>query len=415
MTPPAMQGLDELCTVSAQGVRVTLLSGRELLCGTSGLWNCNLGYGNRAVASAAAQALQEASYLSAWSGENVYARRAAADLVELAGPAHFARVLFSTSGGAANDMAMKLVRQFQVIRGKPERRAVLALRHAFHGLTFGALALTDANLGQQMYGVDRRLVGHVPANDAAQLEAALGRHEGRIAALFVEPVLGTGALPLTDEYVAAILRLRRQHGFLLVADEVSTGFGRVGGTVFASARWPEPPDVLVTAKGLTNGTLPASALVVSHAVADAFTAPNVILAHAETQAGTPVVGAAITATIAEMRRLDAPARSEALGRRLDVELAALVEEEPLVARTTGAGCLRALHLCGGDGQPVAQAEVSAVIQAIRDAGAIVHPGPSCLQLIPALVYSDAELDELLAAVRAGLHAYAVSPGVPGPT
>lgn len=410
MTPAAQQGRDDFCAVSASGVRVRMLDGRELLCATSGLWNSNLGYGNPAVAEAIGDVLHEASYLSAWNAENVQARRACAELVELAGAESFGRVLFSTSGGAANDLAIKLVRQFQVLRGKPDRRAILALRNAFHGLTLGASALTDANLGQQMYGVDRRLVGHVPANDGKKLRKTLERHDGRIAALFVEPVLGSGAIPLTDEFVADILRLRREHGFVLVADEVSTGFGRTGNTVFASARWPEPPDVLIAAKALTNGTLAASAVIVSHEVAEAFHAPGVLLGHAETQAGTPVVGAAISATVAEMRRLNTPTLSAKLGGRLDVELAALASEEPLVGAATGVGCMRALHLVGPDGQPMPQDEVSAVIRAVRAVGVIVHPGPHCFQLIPALVYSDADLDELLGAVRAGLQAHATQGG-----
>jgi adenosylmethionine-8-amino-7-oxononanoate aminotransferase len=412
MTPADQQGRDDLCAVSASGVRVRMLDGRELLCATSGLWNSNLGYGNPAVAQAVGDTLREASYLSAWNAENVQVRRASAELVELAGAEHFGRVLYSTSGGAANDLAMKLVRQFQVLRGKPDRRAILALRDAFHGLTFGASALTDANLGQQMYGVDRRLVGHVPANDGERLRAALERYDGRIAALFVEPVLGSGAIPLTDEFVAEILRLRRGYGFVLVADEVSTGFGRTGNTVFASARWPEPPDVLIMAKALTNGTLAASAVVVSHDVAEAFHAPGVLLGHAETQAGTPVVGSAISATVAELRRLDTPMLSAKLGERLDAELAALTGEERLVGAATGTGCMRALHLSGPNGEPMPQDEVSAVIRAIRDAGVIVHPGPHCFLLIPALIYSDADLDELLDAVRAGLHAHAAQVGAP---
>ena len=411
MTPPAQQGRDDYCAVSAYGVRLTMLDGRKLLCATSGLWNSNLGYGNPAVAQAVADALREASYLSAWNAENVQARRASGELVELAGADHFGRVLFSTSGGAANDLAMKLVRQFQVLRGKADRRGILALRNAFHGLTLGASALTDANLGQQMYGVDRRLVGHVPANDGAQLRATLERHDGRIAALFVEPVLGSGAIPLSEEFVADILRLRREHGFLLVADEVSTGFGRTGTTVFASARWPEPPDVLITAKALTNGTLAASSVIVSHEVAEAFLAPNVILGHAETQAGTSVVGAAISATVAEMRRLDTPALSAKVGQRLEVDLSALAVEEPLVGAATGTGCMWALHLNGADGEAMSQSEVSAVIRSVRDAGVVVHPGPNCFQLIPALVYTDADVDELLGAVREGLHAHAAKVGM----
>lgn len=413
MLPPDQQGSDKLCAVSAQGVRVKFADGRELLCGTSGLWNTNLGYGNLAIARAAACALSDASYLSVWGYENSYAREAATKLVELAGSNHYARVLFSTSGGAANDMAMKVVRHFHVIQGHNERKLILGMRGGFHGLTFGAFALTDAKLGQRMYGVDRRLVGHIQPNNPAELTAVLAEMGNRIAAIVVEPVIGTGAVPLNEEYVAELLQQRSKYGFLLVADEVTTGFGRIGTSVFATQGWPELPDVLITAKGLTNGTQAASAVIVSQVVAEAFTTSGSILGHAETQAGTPVACAAILATIAEMDRLNAVTRSSELSARLDVELTRMVGTKPLVSATTGKGCLRSLRLSDGEGKPLDQAEIPSVVSAIRDAGALVHPGPSCIQLIPALTYSDVNLDELLSSVGLGLAAYAARSGKSG--
>jgi adenosylmethionine-8-amino-7-oxononanoate aminotransferase len=406
MLPPNQHGLDKLCAVSAQGVRVKFADGRELLCGTSGLWNTNMGYGNPAIAEAADVAMREASYLSVWGYENSYARQASAELIELVGANHYARVLFSTSGGAANDMAMKLVRHFHVIQGQNNRKIILGLRGGYHGLTFGAFALTSARLGQQMYGVDRRLVGHVTPNDSTELATTLERIGDRVAAIVVEPVIGTGAVPLDEDYVAELLRCRGKYGFLLVADEVTTGFGRIGNAVFATQVWPEPPDVLITAKGLTNGTQAASAVIVSDMVAESFTTSASILGHAETQAGTPVVCATIIATIAEMRRLNIVTASSELSARLDVGLSRMVVNEPLVSATTGMGCLRSLRLSVSNGTPLEQAEVPAVVAAIRDEGALVHPGPSCIQILPALIYSEAELDELLNYVAAGLAAYA---------
>lgn len=406
MLPTSQHGLDTLCSVSARGVRVRFADGRERLCGTSGLWNANLGYGNPTIARAAADALLNASYLSVWSYENIYAREAAAALIEVAGTGNYARVLFSTSGGAANDMAMKLVRHYHALRGGQDRKGVIAMHNGYHGLTYGAFALTSAQLGKRMYGVDRRLVGHVHPNDPGQLDALLKRLRGKIAAVVVEPVLGSGAISLTDEYIEALLELRREHGFLLVADEVSTGFGRLGGTVFATERWPESPDVLITSKGLTNGTLAAAAVIVSGAVAGEFMAAGAILGHAETQAGTPVVCAAILATIGEMRRLDAPTRASELSERLDVELQRMVSDSPLISGTSGRGCLRSLQLTDVGGRSLDQSEVSSVVGAIRDAGALVAAGPGCIQLEPALVYSDDDLEELLACVTSGVTAYA---------
>ncbi|WP_262060834.1 aminotransferase class III-fold pyridoxal phosphate-dependent enzyme [Streptomyces sp. STR69] len=179
---PEHHGKDELCAVAAEGVRVRFADGRELLCVSSGLWNTNLGYGNRAVAEAAAEALRSASYLSTFRYENVYARRAADALVQAAGAEHYGRVLFSTSGGAANDLAMKVARHYLALR-----KVVVGLRGSYHGLTFGGFALTGEDLGQQLYGVDQRLVRHVPPNDPGELRTLLARQGGQIAAVVVEP------------------------------------------------------------------------------------------------------------------------------------------------------------------------------------------------------------------------------------
>ncbi|WP_050514585.1 daptide-type RiPP biosynthesis aminotransferase [Streptomyces rimosus] len=409
LLPVEHHGDDTLCAVSAQGVRVRFADGRELLDGSSGLWNTNLGYGNQAVARAAADALLDASYLSVFRYENAYARRAAAALIEACGPGHYARVLFSTSGGAANDLVMKVARHYHALRGEPRRKIVVGLRASYHGLTFGGFALTGEDLGQQVYGVDQRLVRHVTPNEPAELATLLARQGTQTAAVVVEPVLGTGAVPLTEEYVAELLRLRDAHGFLLVADEVATGFGRTG-ALFASERWPAPPDLLISSKGLTNGTSAAAVVVASRAVAAAFDEVGAVLSHGETQAGTPVTCAAILATLSEMQRLDAVAQGRRLAVRLDAELDELVAGHPLVSHTQGVGLFRSVRLITADGAPFPQAEVPALVGAIRAAGAIVHPGLNGVQLFPALTYTPAELSELLECVRAGLDAYTAGGG-----
>ncbi|WP_328749160.1 aminotransferase class III-fold pyridoxal phosphate-dependent enzyme [Streptomyces sp. NBC_00285] len=405
---PRLHGADDLCAVSADGVRIRFLDGRELLCGTSGLWNANLGFGNEAIAEACAAALREASYLSVFRYENVYARRAARALVEAAGADHYGRVVFSTSGGAANDLVMKLARHYHALRGDGARKLVVGLRDSYHGLTFGGFALTGENLGQSVYGVDQRLVRHVSPNSVEEIAQLAAQQGSRIAAVVVEPVLGSGAVPLTPEYVQALLELRDRHGFLLVADEVATGFGRTG-DFFASQRWPAPPDLLITSKGLTNGTHAAAAVLLPRALAEPFDAAGDVFVHGETQAGTPVTCAAILATVEEMRRLDAVASARRLSAVLDERLADLVATEPLVSGTTGIGCFRSIRLSTPGGEPLPQQEVPQVVAAIREAGAIVHPSVNGVQILPALVYTDDEVTELLDCVRAGVAAHARQP------
>ncbi|MFI5758060.1 daptide-type RiPP biosynthesis aminotransferase [Streptomyces sp. NPDC051569] len=411
LTAPSTHGDDSLCAVSASGHRITFADGSVVLDGNSGLWNANLGYGNAAIAAAIGEAAKDASYLGAFRYENSYARRAAEALVEVCGPDHYSRVLFSSSGGAANDAAMKLVRHYQALAGQPRRNLVVALRDSFHGLTFGGFALTGEDLGQRVYGVDQRLVRHVTPNDLGELRALVARSGAQIAAVVVEPVLGSGTVPLSDAYIAELLRLRDETGYLLVADEVATGFGRTG-AFFASQTWPGQPDVLITSKGLTNGTCPASAVVFSHRVAEAFTDQDAVLTHAETQGATAIPCAAISATIAETHRLDAVVAGRALAARLDAAVTRLVAEHPRVTGSSGRGCFRTLHLTEESGERLPGSRVAELVAEIRRAGALVHPGPGGIQLVPALTYTDAELDELMARVEAGLAAFTGTTAVP---
>lgn len=394
---------EDLRLTSASGVRVHLADGRELIDGASGLWNVNLGYGNAAVGDAVARAMREASYLTTFRYTNTWAEEAAAALCERAGPP-FARAMFSTSGGAAVDLVMKLARHVAALRGDGRRNLVVGLDGSYHGLTYGSFALTGEDLGQRMYGVDPRLVRHIRPNSLEDLERLLDRDGGRVAAVVVEPVLGSGAVALDDEFVAALVARRERDGFLLVADEVATGFARTG-PFFASARWPAPPDVLITSKGLTNGAAAAAAVLVSAEVSALFTRAGAVLSHGETQAGTPPSCAAILATVAEMERLDVVRSADRVARRLDDGLGRLRETHQVVAGLSGRGCFRGVALADEPGTPLPQHQVPEVVAAVRASGAIVHPGVHGIQVVPVLTSTDSEVDELVDCVGRGLSAY----------
>jgi adenosylmethionine-8-amino-7-oxononanoate aminotransferase len=404
--PPSQFGDPSRTFVSASGTRVEFADGSSALCGTSGLWNTNLGYGDPVIADAIARASAEASYLSLFRYGHAFAESAAQALLRAARPQAFARVLFTTAGGAALDAAIKIARQYALLSGAPRKQLVVGLRGSYHGMTFGAFGLTGEDLGQAAYGVDQRLVRHVDPFDPAEIERLLRASGPSIASVTIEPILGSGAHVVSDAVIEAILRGRAEHGYLVVADEVASGFGRTG-PLFASQAWPERPDLLITSKGLTNGTCAASAVLWSQRVVDAFDAADAMLLHGETQAGTPQSCAAIEATIARFEELDALARGRAVAAQLDAFLDELVADVPAVAAVRGAGCFRAIELRSDDGAPLDAAEIARVVAACRRAGAIVHPGPSCIQLIPALTYEPADLQELFERVRS-----AVAAGVP---
>lgn len=391
--PPSAFGRPETQAVRASGTTVTFADGHEALCGTSGLWNVNLGYGNARIAAAIAAAARDASYLSLFRYGHSYASQAATELIRWARPHVYTRVLYSTAGGAAVDASIKLVRQYSRLRGQ-RRQLVVSLRGGYHGLTFGAMGLTGDDLDQAALGVEQRLVRQVSPTDPDQLAALLAAQGDQIAAIVLEPVLGSGARTVAPELIELALSRRATDGYLVVADEVATGFARTG-PMFASHDWPAQPDLLVSSKGLTNGTCAASAVLLSQPVATAYDESGAVLVHGETQAGTPVSCAAISATLAEFERLDALARGGGVAAALDTALADLATRSAAVVSTPGRGCFRAVELAHSGGRPFDAAEIDQVVADCRRAGAIVHPGPSCIQLLPALTYDLDDLDVLL--------------------
>ena len=387
--------------VRAHGHRVTYADGSSRLCATSGLWNVPLGYGHPAVTAAVARALQDASYLSLFRSVHLPAQRAAEALLSLAAPGGYRRVIFSTSGGAAIDAAMKLSRQYWAQRRAGDRTVIVGFRGSYHGTMYGGHALSGDALLQPFYALDRRAVRHVSPFDGGRELATLLQREGdRVAAVVVEPVLGTGAHPVDDEMVMALARLREQYGFLVVADEVATGFGRTG-RLFASETWPRSPDALVLSKALTNGAMGAAAVLVGPRISDAFRANGWTFAHGETQAGTPACAAAILAVVHEIARIDV----ESVVRRLGAALRDLTDglvDDGLADGVRGRGCFLALTVPGRSSPRPQPAEVADLVDAIARAGAIVHPGVDGIQLIPAYGYDAAELIELETAVRTGI-------------
>lgn len=387
--------------VGAAGHRIEFADGSTRLCATSGLWNVPLGFGNPTITEAVKKATHDASYLSLFRAPHRYAEVAAEALIELANPVRYSRVIFSTSGGAANDAAMKLARQYWAQRGSGSRSLIVGLKGSYHGTAYGSHALSGDDLLQSVYSVDRRAVRHVShSDDGDELELLLKREGSRVASVVVEPVLGSGAHALSDAFIDRLLALREKYGFLVVADEVATGFGRTG-TMFATDRWDAAPDILVLSKALTNGAMGAAVLLVGERVASEYVRGGWTFVHGETQAGTPACAAAILAVIEELHRVDVEPTAQALGTDL-LRLASSLASDGVITEITGRGCFLGLGLRDKDESPLSGSDILRVVSAIAQNGVLVQPGPSSIELIPAYGFTSDELLEVDAAVRAGL-------------
>jgi adenosylmethionine-8-amino-7-oxononanoate aminotransferase len=395
VAPSDYISLDQM-PVAAQGVRVRYADGHEALCGTSGVWNVSLGYGDRAIATAIHQAAEEASFLGQFRGTNRYAEEAAAALLEL--PAwKFSRVLFSTSGSAAVDAAIKIAYLTATLRQAPHQHIMVSFRGSYHGMTLAAMGVAGQDIGQRFLRVrqsDTRLIDY---NDAVGVRSFIESFGDRIAGFIIEPVLGSGTLPISPDVISIILTERNRYGYVVIADEVATGFGRTG-PMFASDRWPEAPDVLIVSKALTNGTMAASGILLSPQLTELQKEFNMPIFHAETQAGSSIASAAITATIKEYKRLEVLQRSEKVTEMLDLWLRHMAKVMP-GAVSHGQGCFRSLHLRDDEGCELTSVEITKLVESSRRAGATIYPGPSAIQFIPALIYEPVLLQRYLEIVE----------------
>ena len=406
---------------SARGCTLTFEDGRELLDGLAGLWCVNIGYGREEIARAVAKQMRAvAFYPSFFNTTTEPTIKLAARLAALA-PARLNHSLFSNSGSEANETALKLIRGYWKLRGRREKTKILARTFAYHGVTLATTSLTglptctepfDLPLpgflqvpGPHAYGS-----GKSPADYGAwcieETQHTISREgAGTIAAIFVEPVQGAGGVIVPPErYLAELRELCRRHEILFVADEVITGFGRLGAW-FASGLWDLDPDLMTMAKGITSGYLPLGATLVSDEIAAAFEAGG-YLAHGFTYTGHP------TACAAALANLDV-IESERLVERVRDDVGPLFQEalrkltgHPAVAEMRGFGLIGALELKRPPRGPYAEAAPNtlglAAHNLAREEGVIVRGIRDLVALSPPFVVTHDELDRMFAALTRAL-------------
>jgi acetylornithine/N-succinyldiaminopimelate aminotransferase len=370
----------ELALVRGDGARVWDDTGREYLDLVAGIAVNALGHGHPALVEAVSRQVATLGHVA-----NLYASPPAVALAErlldlLGG--RDGRVFFANSGAEANEAAFKLVR-------RTGRTRVVTALGSFHGRTAGALALTGQPAKREGFGPLVPGVVHVPYGDAPALGEAVGADT---AAVFLEPVLGEGGvLPAPAGYLEAAREMTRDHGALLVLDEVQTGVARTG-EWFSHTGTGVEPDVVTLAKGLGGG-LPIGACV-AFGPAAGLLAPGT---HASTFGGNPVACAAALAVLDTIEAEGLRANAAAVGERITAGVLAL--RHPLVAGVRGAGLLLGITLT----EPVArQAQ-----QALQDAGVLVNAvAPDVIRLAPPLVLTAGQADAFVSALAPALDAAA---------
>jgi adenosylmethionine-8-amino-7-oxononanoate aminotransferase len=381
-----------LVIARGEGVHVIDTDGRRYLDALSCLFCAQLGYsyGEEFAAAATAQ-LTRLPFNTNWNTAHPPAIELAERLADLA-PAGINRVFFTSGGSEAVESAWKIARQYHVANGQPERVKAVARQTAYHGQTLGALALTGVPALKEPFGrpaIDVVRVPNTGEPDAlARTEAAIvAAGPETIGMLIAEPVQNAGGCFVPPVgYWTGLRELADRYGFLLVADEVITGFGRIG-EYFAV---PEAvPDMITVAKGLTSAYAPMGAVLVGDRVAEPFYRPGQALSHGLTFGGHP-----LAAAIA-LRNLDIFERDKILDgvRELAPHLKARMRElEALdvVREVRGDGFFYAAELDVDDLNPIRAGLLRAGLIARTD-----DRGAPVVQIAPPLVCEREHLDEIV--------------------
>ncbi|MEO8511284.1 MAG: acetylornithine transaminase [Chloroflexota bacterium] len=360
--------------------------GRRYLDLVAGIAVNVLGHAHPAVADAVAKQARTLLQVS-----NLYYTVPQVELAErLTGRSPFDRAFFTNSGTEANEAAIKLARR---VGGPHGRTEIVALDASFHGRTLGSLAATGQPKYQAPFAPLPEGFLHVPRNDVAALEAAVGE---RTAAILLEPIQGeSGIHPLTDEFLLAARAAADRAGALLIFDEVQTGIGRTG-TFFAFESTPVVPDAVTLAKGLGGG-VPIGALLVREAFA-AFTPGD----HGTTQGGNPLSAAAALATLQAIDDEGLLDVARERGAQLAAGLRRLAASG-FGTEVRGKGLMLGFDTSG----PVARR----VVEIARDRQRLLVNaiGESTLRMVPPLTISAGEVDEALTRLGRSLETAAEEP------
>ena len=409
----------------ASGVHIEDRDGNRMLDAFAGLYCVNAGYGRTEVADAIAEQAHQLAYYHSYVGHGTETSITLAKMIMDRAPAHMSKVYFGLSGSDANETNIKLVWYYNNILGRPQKKKIISRWRGYHGSGLMTGSLTGLSLFHDKFDLPMNPVIHTDApyyyrrKDRTQSEAeftaqcanaleALIQAEGpdTIAAFIGEPVLGTGGIvPPPAGYWDAIQEVLNRHDILLIADEVVTGFGRLG-TMFGSDHYGLKPDLITIAKGLTSAYAPLSGSIVSDRmwkVLEQGTDENGPIGHGWTYSAHPICAAAGVANLKLIDDLNLVSNAAEVGGYLNASMKEALGDHPNVGDIRGEGLLCALEYVAdkADATPLdPAAKVGAAISAaMLERGVIARAMPQgdITGFAPPFCITRAEVDTVVAA------------------
>jgi L-2,4-diaminobutyrate transaminase len=349
-----------------EGATIVDRDGNRLLDGFAGLYCVNIGYGRKEVTEAISKQAQELAYYHAYAGHGTEASITLAKMVIDRAPAHMSKVYFGLGGSDANETNVKIVWYYNNILGRPEKKKIIARWRGYHGSGLISGSLTGLKLFHDKFDLPLDRILHTdapyyyrrPESDMseadftnhliAQLESLIEREGPETIAAFIgEPILGTGGIvPPPAGYWEGVQTVLDKHDILLIADEVVTGFGRMG-TMFGCDHYGIRPDLMTIAKGLTSAYAPLSGSIVADRVWDVLmrgTDESGVFGHGWTYSAHPIGAAAGVANLEVLDKLGLVENARETGAYLVGKMTDAVAGHAHVGEVRGDGMLCAVEL-----------------------------------------------------------------------
>ena len=348
-----------------EGVYITDASGKTSLDAFAGLYCVNVGYGRQKIADAIAEQAKELAYYHAYVGHGTEASIRLAKMIIDRAPEGMSRVYFGLSGSDANETNIKLIWYYNNVLGRPEKKKIISRWRGYHGSGVMTGSLTGLELFHNAFDLPRAPILHTEApyyfrrEDRSMSEEQFSQQcadkleemilaEGpdTVAAFIGEPILGTGGIvPPPAGYWEKIQAVLRKYDVLLVADEVVTGFGRLG-TMFGSDHYGMKPDLITIAKGLTSAYAPLSGVIVGDRVWKVLVDGSDklgSLGHGWTYSAHPICAAAGVANLELIDELDLVTNAGETGAYFRAALADAVGGHANVGEVRGDGLMAAVE------------------------------------------------------------------------
>ncbi|WP_196139741.1 aspartate aminotransferase family protein [Aliikangiella sp. G2MR2-5] len=419
------------CVQAAQGIYVRDKDDHQLIDGIAGLWCSNIGHGRKEVAQVLAKAAEQLDYFHTFNGHTNQAQETLAERLIAMAPEGLSQVFFGCSGSDANDTLVKIAWQYQIMRGKPEKRKIISRWQSYHGTSISTASLTGLKGFHKAFNLPLDFVVHTDSPFYYQ-EAFAGESESEfcarllsrleqlieqegadsIAAFIGEPIMGAGGVITPPQgYWKGVQEICRKNDILIIADEVVCGFGRTGKS-FGCEHYELKPDLMTTAKGITAGVFPMSAAFIATHVHDQLREASREFggfSHGYTYSGHPIGAAVANCVLDIMERESLTDNAAKVGSYLHQALADRLAGHPHVGEIRGKGLLAAIQLMQSASEKTfldpGKKLAAKVSEACYQKGLIIRPLPSVnsLALSPPLTLNPQQVEQIVDIVEAGIN------------